>query len=58
LLWASNYPRWDCESPADCSVLAHAAEGARRRILGGNAAALYGLSARERQEEAVAATAD
>lgn len=58
LLWASNYPRWDCEAPADCAFLTRAAQDARLRILGGNAAALYGLSARERQEAAMAATSD
>jgi predicted TIM-barrel fold metal-dependent hydrolase len=44
LLYASNYPRWDLEAPAETAVLRTATPDARRRIAFENARELYGLA--------------
>ena len=41
LLYASGYPAWDMDEPADCHVLASAPPDARRRIAHDNARDLY-----------------
>jgi predicted TIM-barrel fold metal-dependent hydrolase len=43
LVYASNYPRWDMEAPAESAVLRTAGEETRRRIGYENARRLYGL---------------
>lgn len=43
LLYASDYPHWDFDLPARIYDLPFLSEEARRKILGGNAARLFGL---------------
>lgn len=45
LLYASDYPHWDFDVPARIYDLPFLSEDAKRRILGGNAARLFGLEA-------------
>jgi uncharacterized protein len=46
LLWASDWPHWDWDPPARIWDLPFLTDQARRQILGGNAARLFGLDGR------------
>jgi uncharacterized protein len=43
LVWSSDYPHWDFDLPSIIYDLPFLKEGAKRNILGGNAAKLFGL---------------
>jgi predicted TIM-barrel fold metal-dependent hydrolase len=43
LVWSSDYPHWDFDLPSTIYDLPFLKEGAKRKILGGNAAELFGL---------------
>jgi len=43
LVWSSDYPHWDFDLPSVIYDLPFLKEGAKRNILGGNAARLFGL---------------
>jgi uncharacterized protein len=43
LVWASDYPHWDFDLPSVIYDLPFLSEPAKRNILGGNAAKLFGL---------------
>jgi uncharacterized protein len=43
LLWSSDYPHWDFDLPSSIYDLPFLKETAKRNILGGNAARLFGL---------------
>jgi predicted TIM-barrel fold metal-dependent hydrolase len=43
LVWSSDYPHWDFDLPSVIYDLPFLSEGAKRNILGGNAAKLFGL---------------
>jgi predicted TIM-barrel fold metal-dependent hydrolase len=43
LVWSSDYPHWDFDLPSSIYDLPFLKEGAKRSILGGNAAKLFGL---------------
>lgn len=43
LLWSSDYPHWDFDLPSVIYDLPFLSESAKRNILGGNAARLFGL---------------
>ena len=43
LVWSSDYPLWDFDLPSVIYDLPFLKEGAKRNILGGNAARLFGL---------------
>jgi uncharacterized protein len=45
LVWSSDYPHWDFDLPSVIYDLPFLGEPAKRNILGGNAAKLFGLSA-------------
>jgi uncharacterized protein len=46
LLWSSDYPHWDFDLPSAIYDLPFLSEQAKRGILGGNAAELFGLNSR------------
>src|SRR5262249_61390572 len=46
LLWSSDYPHWDFDLPSVIYDLPFLSETARRNILGGNAARLFGLDSK------------
>jgi hypothetical protein len=46
LVWSSDYPHWDFDLPSIIYDLPFLKEGAKRKILGGNAADLFGLDPR------------
>jgi predicted TIM-barrel fold metal-dependent hydrolase len=43
LVWSSDYPHWDFDLPSVIYDLPFLGENAKRNILGGNAARLFGL---------------
>jgi predicted TIM-barrel fold metal-dependent hydrolase len=43
LLWSSDYPHWDFDLPGVIYDLSFLSEKAKRNILGGNAARVFGL---------------
>ena len=43
LVWSSDYPHWDFDLPSSIYDLPFLKEQAKRNILGGNAAKLFGL---------------
>jgi predicted TIM-barrel fold metal-dependent hydrolase len=43
LVWSSDYPHWDFDLPSTIYDLPFLSEKAKRNILGGNAARLFGL---------------
>jgi predicted TIM-barrel fold metal-dependent hydrolase len=43
LLYSSDYPHWDFDLPSTIYDLPFLSETAKRNILGGNAAKLFGL---------------
>ena len=43
LVWSSDYPHWDFDLPSSIYDLPFLKETAKRNILGGNAAKLFGL---------------
>ena len=43
LMWSSDYPHWDFDLPGVIYDLPFLSETAKRNILGGNAAKLFGL---------------
>ena len=43
LLYSSDYPHWDFDLPSTIYDLPFLSEAAKRNILGGNAARLFGL---------------
>jgi predicted TIM-barrel fold metal-dependent hydrolase len=43
LVWSSDYPHWDFDLPSAIYDLPFLNEKAKRNILGGNAARLFGL---------------
>jgi uncharacterized protein len=43
LLWSSDYPHWDFDLPGAVYDLPFLSEKAKRNILGGNAARVFGL---------------
>ena len=45
-LWSSDYPHWDFDLPSAIYDLPFLNEQAKRNILGGNAAKLFGLDTR------------
>ncbi len=53
LLYASDWPHWDFDSPASIWDLPFLSEQAKRNILGGNANRIFGL-APEQQAKAAA----
>ena len=46
LVWSSDYPHWDFDLPSSVYDLPFLKEQAKRNILGGNAARLFGLDTR------------
>jgi predicted TIM-barrel fold metal-dependent hydrolase len=46
LLWSSDYPHWDFDLPSVVYDLPFLQESAKRNILGGNAARLFGLDSK------------
>src|SRR5262249_10164617 len=44
LVWSSDYPHWDFDLPSVIYDLPFLGHDAKRNILGGNAAALFGLN--------------
>ena len=50
LLWSSDYPHWDFDLPSVIYDLPFLNETARRNILGGNAARVFGLDSRPRKK--------
>ena len=46
LVWSSDYPHWDFDLPSAIYDLPFLGEQAKRNILGGNAAKLFGLENR------------
>ncbi len=46
LVWSSDYPHWDFDLPSTIYDLPFLSEQAKRNILGGNAARLFGLDLR------------
>ena len=49
LLWSSDYPHWDFDLPSVIYDLPFLSETARRNILGGNAARVFGLDSKPRK---------
>ena len=43
LVWSSDYPHWDFDLPSIIYDLPFLKQDAKRKILGGNAAELFGL---------------
>jgi uncharacterized protein len=43
LMWSSDYPHWDFDLPSTIYDLPFLSEQAKRNIMGGNAAKLFGL---------------
>ena len=50
LLWSSDYPHWDFDLPSVIYDLPFLTETARRNILGGNAARVFGLDSSPRKK--------
>ena len=50
LLWSSDYPHWDFDLPSVIYDLPFLNETARRNILGGNAARVFGLDSTRRKK--------
>src|SRR5262249_22110808 len=46
LVWSSDYPHWDFDLPSVIYDLPFLDQTAKRNILGGNAARLFGLSSK------------
>lgn len=51
LLYASDYPHWDFDVPSRILELPFLSERAKHNILGGNAARLFGLKARNKAQQ-------